>query len=122
MHYGKELILDLHDCDSATFNRGSINRYFTELCDLIDMKACDVHFWDDLEVPWNECQTDPRTRGTSAVQFILTSNITIHALDILRTVYVNVFSCKEFDADTVTEFTTSWFGGRIAQRIEVDRL
>ena len=32
--YGKELILDLHHCDPATFTRDSIGRYFAELCEL----------------------------------------------------------------------------------------
>lgn len=122
MSYGKELILDLHDCNPTTFTRDSIARYFAELCDLIEMEACDLHFWDDADVPEGERQTDPRTTGTSAVQFILTSNITIHTLDKLAAVYVNLFSCKEFDGDAAAEFTGSWFGGRIAQRREVDRL
>ena len=35
--YGKELILDLHECEPATFNRDSIGLFFSELCDLIDL-------------------------------------------------------------------------------------
>ncbi len=120
--YGKELILDLHDCNVAMFTRNSIERYFAELCDLIDMEACDLHFWDDVGVSESERQTNPQTKGTSAVQFILTSNITIHTLDLLKTVYVNLFSCKDFDADAAAKFTVAWFFGRIVQRVEVDRL
>lgn len=122
MHYGRELILDLHDCDSATFNRQSIANYFTQLCDLTNMEACDLHFWDDVDVTEDERQTDAHTKGTSAVQFILTSNVTIHTLDELKAVYVNLFSCKDFDASKAAEFTQNWFGGHIAQRVEVDRL
>ena len=47
MNYGKELILDLHDCDPTTFNRISLDMFFECLCDAIDMKMCDRHFWDD---------------------------------------------------------------------------
>lgn len=122
MNYGKELILDLHDCDSATFTRDSITSYFTQLCDLISMEACDLHFWDDIGVPEEDQQTDPHAKGTSAVQFILTSNITIHTLDLLGAVYVNVFSCKEFDSSVAAAFTVKWFGGRIAQEVVVPRL
>lgn len=121
-NYGKELILDLHECDPATFTRKSIQGYFEELCELIDMEACDLHFWDDVGVPEEEKQTDPHTTGTSAIQFILTSNITIHTLDLLRCVYVNVFSCKDFDSDAAAEFTVKWFGGKIAQKREIPRL
>ncbi len=36
--YGKEFIMDLHECDTKTFTRKSIERYFKEVCDLIHMK------------------------------------------------------------------------------------
>lgn len=120
--YGKELILDLHDCDPTTFNRDSIREYFMKLCDLIDMEACDLHFWDDENVPESDKQTDPKTMGTSAIQFIITSNITIHTLDKLRAVYLNIFSCKDFDASLVTGFSVAWFGGTVKQRKDIERL
>ena len=95
--YGHELILDLHGCNPETFTRDHLDRYFTELCELIDMEKCQVHFWDDVDVPPEERQTSPLTKGTSAVCFILTSAIVVHTLDDLGAVYVNIFSCKEFD-------------------------
>ncbi len=107
--YGYELILDLHNCDVAKFTRGDIERFCAGLCDLIGMERCDLHFWDDLGVSEEEQQTDPRTKGTSAVQFILTSTIVIHALDLVKVVYVNIFSCKEFDTDSAAKFTADWF-------------
>ena len=108
--YGQELILDLHSCDASTFTRRDIERYCQELCDLIDMERCDLHFWDDVGVPEEEQQTDPKTKGTSAVQFILTSTIVIHTLDLMKVAYVNIFSCKDFDTDEAAEFTAKWFG------------
>ena len=36
--YGYELVLDIHECDPSTFNRDSIENFFDELCDLIDME------------------------------------------------------------------------------------
>ena len=108
--YGEELILDLHGCDVSRFTRSGIERYCTELCNLIDMERCDLHFWDDVGVPEDEQQTDPKTKGTSAVQFILTSTIVIHTLDLMKTAYVNIFSCKEFDTDEAALFTANWFG------------
>lgn len=121
-YYGKEMIVDLHNCAVETFNRKSIEIYFNKLCALIDMEACDLHFWDDVGVPENEKQTDPKTKGTSAVQFIITSNITIHTLDELARVYVNLFSCKEFDVDIAAKFTMEFFGGEIKQLKTVIRL
>ena len=107
--YGHELILDLHGCDASTFNRESIQKFFTLLCDKIEMTACELYFWDDVGLPPEECQTAPHAKGTSAVQFILTSSMVIHTLDLLDAVYLNIFSCKEFDPDEATKFAVEWF-------------
>lgn len=119
--YGKELILDLHECDAAMFTRAHLERFFAELCDLIDMRREALHFWDDEGLPPEECQTDPHLKGTSAIQFLLTSNVTIHTLDLLGNVYVNIFSCKEFDANEATAFCAAFFGGCLVNRQEIVR-
>ncbi len=110
--YGFELVLDLHSCDVRRFNRSSIDKFFTELCDVIDMERCEVHFWDDIGVPPEERQTLPHTKGTSAVCFILTSSIVIHTLDLLGSAYINIFSCKSFDPEVARQFTQKWFGAK----------
>ena len=120
--YGIELILDLHDCDVSTFTRDSISDYFAQLCDLIDMKREDLHFWDDVGLNEEEKQTSPHTQGTSAVQFILTSSIVIHALDQLRAVYINMFSCKPYDPKAAEEFTMKWFGAASGSARVIDRV
>jgi len=107
--YGFELILDLHKCNASKFNRKSLEGYFTELCDAIEMKKCECYFWDDVGVPIEERQISPHTKGTSAVQFILTSSIVVHTLDLLEAAYINIFSCKEFDNNKAKEFTQNWF-------------
>lgn len=107
--YGVELVLDLYNCDVSKFNRRSIGKYFTALCKLLKMKKCKRVFWDDVGVPIKERQTSPHTKGTTAIQFIITSNITIHCLDILEQAYVNIFSCKPFDLGKAQQFTQEWF-------------
>lgn len=109
--YGAELIIDLKDCDVSKFTREEITVYMEGLCDLIDMERCDLHFWDDFDVPEGEKETEPHLKGTSAIQFITTSNITIHTLDLLGEVYVNIFSCKDFDSKKAADFTLSFFDG-----------
>jgi S-adenosylmethionine/arginine decarboxylase-like enzyme len=120
--YGCELILDLHSCDASRFTRASIDLFFEELCALIEMEKCEVHFWDDVGVPLSEQQNLPHTKGTSAVCFILTSSIVIHTLDVLGAAYVNIFSCKWFDRDAAERFTGEWFRGRTASARFVARL
>lgn len=110
--YGQELILDLHDCDPSRFTRNDIQDYLDQLCTLIDMERCDLHFWDDVGVSESDQQSDPKTKGTSAVQFILTSSIVIHTLDLLKAVYINIFSCKTFNTSEAADFTAKWFRAR----------
>ena len=95
--------------------------FFIELCDLIDMERCEVHFWDDVGVSPEEQQTQPHTKGTSAVCFILTSTIVVHTLDLLKSVYVNIFSCKEFDPKAAGAFTKKWFGAQDCSSRFIDR-
>lgn len=121
MAYGQELILDLHNCDIRTFFRESLDELFARLCDATDMQQCERHFWDDIGVPDDEKQTSPHTKGTSAIQFILTSNITIHTLDDLACVYLNLFSCKTFDPDVVCQIAENHFKGTAVSKIMVIR-
>ncbi len=107
--YGYELIMDLHNCDVSKFTREDISVFFVELCDLTKMQRRDLHFWDDLDTPIDEQQTSPHTKGTSAVQFILTSSIVIHTLDLKEDVYINIFSCKHFDEKVALDFCKKWF-------------
>ena len=120
--YGKELILDIHNCDTSTFTRKSINNYFIELCNLIDMERCELCWWDDHDVPLEEQQTEPHLKGTTAIQFILTSNIVIHTLDLLQNVYINIFSCKDFDSIIAKKFSEKWFKGEIVSFHEIERI
>lgn len=120
--YGKELILDLHECDPKTFTRESIGKFFEHLCDRIDMERHECFWWDDLDVPEEERQTEPHLKGTSAIQFITTSNVTIHTLDLLACVYLNIFSCKEFDADFAKDIAVHWFSGRVEAMHVIERI
>lgn len=106
--FGKELIMDLYDCDVSKFNRDNLEDYLIQLCELIDMERADLHFWyyDD---PDEKAAAPPHLDGTSAVQFITTSNITIHTLDKVDEVYINLFSCKPFSTIDALVFTTGWF-------------
>ena len=119
--YGKELILDLHECDASTFTRKNIRAFFKGLCKRIEMEPATRYWWDDLYTPTNEKETEPHLVGTSAVQFIKTSNITIHTLDIMRRLYLNVFSCKDFDADAAIRVSQIYFRGIVVSSHVIER-
>ncbi len=120
--YGYELIIDLHGCDIGKFNRESLDKYFDKVCKAIDMQKCERYWWDDVGVPEEERQTSPHTKGTSAVQFILTSTIVVHTLDLLKAVYVNIFSCKSFDERTAEDITKEWFGAKECRSRFIERI
>jgi len=107
--YAKEVTLDCYGCDTSMFNRKSLEQFFDMLVYILEMEKGDLHFWDDVGVPDDEKQTRAETKGTSAIQFILTSNITVHCLDILERVYVNIFSCKDFAEGEARAFVQDWF-------------
>jgi S-adenosylmethionine/arginine decarboxylase-like enzyme len=111
--YGKEIAFDCHMCNAKKFNRRSLRQYFKGLVKLLNMKAGPLHFWDDVGVPKKDRQTKIETKGTTAVQFIYTSNITVHCLDLLERVYVNIFSCKDFDEGDARYYTQNFFEAKI---------
>ena len=120
--YGYELIMDLHGCDVRKFTRKSIEEYFIAVCNAIGMEREDLHFWDYDGVPAEELPKEPHLLGTSAVQFILTSTIVIHTLELLKAVYVNIFSCKKFDAQVSEKITREWFGAKECRTHFIERI
>ena len=120
--YGYELVLDLHGCDISKFNRASIEEYMETICETIDMEREDLHFWDYKGVPAEERTDEAHLLGTSAVQFITTSNITIHTLDLLKAVYVNIFSCKSFDKEVAEKVTREWFRAEECRTHFIERI
>ena len=120
--YGFELIMDLHGCDVSKFNRTGLDNYFEKLCKAIGMVKCERYFWDDVGVSPEERQTLPHTKGTSAVQFILTSTIVVHTLDLLEAVYINIFSCKPFDRKVAEQLTREWFTAKECKTHFIERI
>jgi len=120
--YGFELILDLHGCDVSKFNRTSLDGYFEKICKAIKMQKCESYFWDDVGVQEEEKQTSPHTKGSSAVQFILTSSIVIHTLELLEAVYVNIFSCKSFNEKIAEQITREWFRAKKCRTLFIERI
>ncbi len=116
--YGPHLLLDCHGCNTKKFNRTSIKQYMKRLVKAIKMDAEDFHFWDDEDVPEDKKQTAAHATGTTiggvikkkiGIQFIITSSIVIHTLDILERVYVDIFSCQLFDDCKAKRLTQEFF-------------
>lgn len=118
--YGKELILDLHECDVDQFTKENIDIFFHGLASVTGMELCKRYWWtmDDCPPEWKNI---PHLNGISAVQFISTSNFTIHTLTDLKAVYLNIFTCKDFNADAAELFTKTYFRGKVVTALVVTR-
>lgn len=125
MSYGQELILDLVNCNPGSFTRKALENYFIDLCVRINMQREQLNFWDYDDVSpeeLEEAKKNPHTYGRSAVQFILTSSIVIHTLPLLNNrCYINIFSCGEFDVETVKMHAIEWFEASIENYTAVTR-
>jgi len=120
--YGMEAIIDLCDCNVKKFTRESIEEWLDILCqEKIDMVQDKLVWWDDFNVPEDEQATEPHTSGISGVQFILTSSIVFHTLDLTGEIYINIFSCKDFDGQVAIDFTKEYFEGKIRDSLVIDR-
>jgi S-adenosylmethionine/arginine decarboxylase-like enzyme len=111
--FGWQLLLDLYDCDNQKIrSRDEIVRFAVELCDRLGMKR----FGEPLVEHFGYERAE--TAGYSLVQLIETSAIVGHFSELSRAAYLDIFSCKEYDADAVTEFAKEFFcAGRVVERL-----
>lgn len=102
--YGMEVILDVYGCDLKIIScENAIKEFADKMCRLLGMKkfgkALTPHFG----------HADPKTSGYSLLQFIETSSITGHFSEFKRSAYINIFSCRMFDAEKAIDFTKKFF-------------
>jgi S-adenosylmethionine/arginine decarboxylase-like enzyme len=108
--WGMLAAIDLHGCDPARLaSADSIRRFVPTVIDAIGMRAhgplaLDRFGDDDLE-------------GWSALQFIETSSITVHADDVYSRCFVDIFSCKPFDPAHAAAIAVDHFGGTPLLRV-----
>jgi S-adenosylmethionine/arginine decarboxylase-like enzyme len=55
--------------------------------------------------------------GWSAMQFIETSSITVHADEFSGRCFIDVFSCREFNPEVAAAVAVAHFGGRPTLRV-----
>ena len=122
--YGMECILDIHECEMAPWpwNRENLGFFCQDLCRAIGMTPEQIEFWDYEGDEAGYDNAPAHLKGTTCVQFIRTSNITIHALDELKRMYVNVFSCKPFKPETVRRFCMRRTGGVVVNLSVLTRI
>ncbi len=120
MMYGREVLLDIVDANPEAFTRKAIEAFLIDLCATLRLERADLHFWD-YEGPEEYDAAPAHLRGVSAVQFITTSTVVVHTIDVTRQVSVNVFGCGEIDAGAAERVVIRHFGGRVASMHSVER-
>jgi len=110
--WGYSVSIDAYHCSPERIrDRESIVRFAHEFCDLLQVKR----FGETQVVRFGE---DPRVYGYSMVQLIETSLVSAHFAEESNAVYLDVFSCKWYDADAAASFVQRFFR---AERITVHR-
>ncbi len=100
-----ELQLDLSFCDPVFINSPEDLTIWAAL--LAEHIGMTLH-----GDPWVENFGEGELAGWTVYQPITTSNITVHAVTADNSAFVNVFSCRPFDAQAAIEFTVKMFGAQ----------
>lgn len=103
--WGKVAMLNCYGCSPASIRSYQNIRLFAkELVKEIKMESFGepqiVHFGQDDKA------------GYTLIQLISTSNITAHFVEKTNDIYLDVFSCKDFECVTVEEITHKYFQPR----------
>ena len=102
--YGKELILDLLDCDPKVIrSKKKILQYSKELCSLLKIKRYGKPICKRFALD------NPCAAGYSLVQLIETSSLSGHFSEPWNRAFINVFSCRLFEEKKATDFTKKFF-------------
>jgi S-adenosylmethionine/arginine decarboxylase-like enzyme len=101
--WGKHMVVDAKGCQlDRARDPEYISHFIKELVRQIEMVPFGepqvVHFADNTE-----------KAGFTAIQLIETSNIMAHFLDHNGDLYLDVFSCKDFENQRVTDCLQSFF-------------
>lgn len=102
--FGWHLMLDLFNCDPNLIkNEKAVATFSKKLCELIDVKI--------IGEPIVKKFGSPNTvaYGITLLQLIETSALVVHFSESTNSAYLDLFSCKHFDPEKVTEFTSRYF-------------
>ena len=112
--WGKSLALDLYDCKPETLvDPEGLKKFVQDTIDLIGMVAHGPCYVDRF--------AEGNLEGYSAMQFLKTSSITVHLDEEENRAFIDVFSCKDFDAAKAEEFAKNYFGAQSAKSVILSR-
>ena len=114
--FGTHLILDADDCQGKLNDRKHIQSFIDTLVKEMGMKKVGETIFEYFED--NDYNRERDIVGYSVVQIISLSNITIHINEISKTVYLDVFTCGDFDDTKIGLIFSDYFQAqKIKKRI-----
>jgi len=101
--WGYSTSIDLKNCNPSKIRSAlKIQEFSIALVKLLRMKAYGepiiVHFGDSEDV-----------KGYTLVQLIYTSSITAHFAEKDNSIYLDIFSCKNYDSEKAADFARKFF-------------
>jgi S-adenosylmethionine decarboxylase len=104
--WGMLAAIDLHGCERSRLeDPDTLRRFVPSLIDAIGMRAHGPLALDRFG--------DGELEGWSAMQFIETSSITVHADEVSARCFVDIFSCRLFDSEVAAAIAVAHFGGTL---------
>lgn len=100
--WGFHLLINCSGLDEKIDSEEDVREFFNELIKALKMKKLTEFFYKKVD-------NKEEGRGLSAFQMITTSHIAMHFDDAGRTGYLDIFSCKTFDPDTVIKMVKKYF-------------
>lgn len=114
--WGLSSSIDIYECNPYFIrSEEKIKEFVIRLCDLIEMKR----FGETQVVHFGE---EERVAGYSMVQLIETSLISAHFANMSNTIYLDVFSCKEYNPEITAQFAKDFFEGKTVKIKVSERL
>ena len=108
--WGMLAAIDLHGCERRRLeDPDSIRAFVPSVIEAIGMRAHGPLLLERFG--------DGELEGWSAMQFIETSSITLHADEFGGRCFVDVFSCRPFDAERAAAVAVAHFGGTPMLRV-----
>ncbi len=104
---GQLTIIDLKECDKKLVrSKEKLQVFLIKLCKVIDMKS--------YGKPIIKRFGKGNLRGYTGLQLIETSNIVVHLDEHENKVFIDIFSCNDFDAIKAKQFSEQFFNANNA--------
>jgi S-adenosylmethionine/arginine decarboxylase-like enzyme len=108
--YGKELSIDLYDCDPEIIKSAKkLKEYVATLCKVLEVKPFGPTTVKRFALHIGHAA------GYSLVQLIESSLLSGHFSEMWNRAYLNMFSCNDFDDEKAVAFAKEFFKAKRAK-------